>query len=74
MWKDLYALLDSNLLKVKLAMENHVRVEEANILRYEPHCIRRMRMRNLSNIIILLVEIIISRKVSRLHQLELLRM
>lgn len=66
MWKDLYALLDRNPLKVKLVMENHIRVEEANLLRYEPLCTRRMRMRNLSNIIVLLVEIIISRKVSRL--------
>lgn len=36
LWKNLYALLDRSLLKVKQAMENHIRVEEANILRYKP--------------------------------------
>jgi hypothetical protein len=34
--KNLYALLDRSLLKVKQAMKNHIWVEEASMLRYGP--------------------------------------
>ncbi|KAL9398735.1 hypothetical protein Peur_007696 [Populus x canadensis] len=36
LWKELYALLDRKLLKVKEAMENHIRVKETSTLRHDP--------------------------------------
>jgi hypothetical protein len=38
LWRDLYALHDRGLMKVKQVMENHIRVEEVNILRHRPSC------------------------------------
>lgn len=36
LWKELYALPNINLLKVKQAMENHIQVEETSVLRHSP--------------------------------------
>jgi hypothetical protein len=37
LWKDLYALPNRSLWKVKQVIKNHIRVE-VNILRHEPTC------------------------------------
>ena len=64
--KNLYALLDRSLLKVKQAMKNHIWVEEASMLRYgPPRFYQKVRMRNLSNGIVLLPKIIILRNVRK---------
>jgi hypothetical protein len=42
LWKDLYALLERNLLKLKEVIENHIWVEEASIMRHEPLCFYQM--------------------------------
>jgi len=36
LWKDLYALHDITLLKVKQVMKNQIRVEEVGMLRHDP--------------------------------------
>jgi len=36
LWRKLYTLLDKSLLKVKQIMKNHIRVENACVLRYGP--------------------------------------
>jgi len=36
LWKDLYALYDISLLKVKQVMKNQIGVEEAGMLRHDP--------------------------------------
>ena len=36
LWKELYALLDRRLLKVKEAMENYIRVKETSTLCHDP--------------------------------------
>lgn len=41
LWKELYALPDRMLLKVKQAMETDIRVEEASMTRHVPHCFSR---------------------------------
>jgi hypothetical protein len=64
--KNLYALLDRSLLKVKQAMKNHIWVEEASMLRYgPPRFYQKVRMRNLSNGIVLLPKIIIPKNVRK---------
>lgn len=36
--RELYALLDKSLFKMKRVIENHIWVEEASVLRHEPPC------------------------------------
>jgi hypothetical protein len=55
--RKLYTLPDRSLLKVKQVMKNHIRVEDANLLRYRPFFfIRITNMKDLTRKIILLVE------------------
>jgi hypothetical protein len=38
LWRDLYALHDKSLIRVKQVMKNHIHVEKANVLWYGPPC------------------------------------
>jgi len=37
-WKDLYALSDKSLMKVKQVIEHHEWIEKISILRHKPSC------------------------------------
>jgi hypothetical protein len=54
--RKLYTLPDRSLLKMKQVMKNHIRVEDANLLRYRPFFIRITNTKDLTRKIILLVE------------------
>jgi hypothetical protein len=38
LWRKLYVLPEKNLLKMKQAMENHLRVEKTSLLQHGPSC------------------------------------